>query len=276
MATISALYTFVEDYCKGVSLETTLINRATIRMLRDFCEQTKIVKEDLTAINVVASTQNYTLTLPTALWAYTELVEVEDVMFKADGAATTTYTRLTAVTRDELRRYLDPTYLYQTAAATPTNYYLNPNNDVLSLIPTPSANSMLKRASFHQMASRRNAAIEPGPWAPGAAAVEAGGGVHKRRVGRVMQESVAGAPSRDRYPPHTLVSASGDDVFVTPCAVTTRTASTASALSGMPDRTPRHSSAVRTRLTVPAPEPTDERHIAVTLEIEAPVIVADT
>jgi hypothetical protein len=141
MATISALYTYIEDYCKGASLETTLINRATIRILRDFCEQTKLVRETLTAINVVAETQSYTLTLPTTLWGATELVELEDVMFKANGAATTTYTRLFAVTRDEMRRYLDPTYIYQTSAATPTNYYLEPNNDVLSLIPTPSASS---------------------------------------------------------------------------------------------------------------------------------------
>jgi hypothetical protein len=141
MAAISGLYTFVEDYCKGASLETTLINRVTLRIMRDFCEQTKLVRETLTAINVVAATQAYTLSLPTTLWSACELVEIEDVMYKANGAADTTYTRLTAVTRDEMRRYLDPTYIYQTAAARPTNYYLEPNNDVLSLIPTPSESS---------------------------------------------------------------------------------------------------------------------------------------
>lgn len=137
-AAISAFRTAIGYHAKDVDNETTVLDYATVKCLRDFCRETNLWHEDLADISVVANTSDYTLTLPTTNGDAVELVHVSKVMYKENGADDDQYRPLTPRTR----KWLDQWYTYweYSTSPQPSMYLVKPNN-VLRLIDIPTSAS---------------------------------------------------------------------------------------------------------------------------------------
>lgn len=130
--------TAIGYHAKGVDNETTVLDYATVQCLQDFCKETNLWHEDLADISIVANTSEYTLTMPTTNGDATELVHVNKVLYKENGADDNQYYPLHPKTKMWLDQYY-PTWEYATSVA-PTYYRTKPNN-ILRLIDIPTAAS---------------------------------------------------------------------------------------------------------------------------------------
>ena len=101
----------------------------------EFCEETLLWSEDLTAINVVAATASYTLSPP----SLSRLVAIDSVHHKATGAANSAYDPLDPIPQEH--KDLVSTTAWRYDSGTPTGYYHNEEITPLFLHPIPDTNA---------------------------------------------------------------------------------------------------------------------------------------
>jgi len=135
MATVASVNDYVEDYIKGFSGVSAFASRATIKVLREFCEETHIFKQDLADISVVAATNSYTLTLPVTQCSAVELIQIDRVLYKEDGEDDEEFIELSPLSGYDMRDATNQGLPY--TDGTPRHYWIDPNSDKLYLVPTP-------------------------------------------------------------------------------------------------------------------------------------------
>lgn len=105
--------------------------------IQRYLEETKIWREYLTAINVLASDGDYALTLPVGLATDNLIASIDRAWFKENGADNTEFKKLDPISIDEKDEKLGTGWRYDTAER-PTGYYVteeDPDNIYLNPIP---------------------------------------------------------------------------------------------------------------------------------------------
>lgn len=130
----------VDYYCKNASSDTTFVDAQILRVLRDFCKETWIWREVLTAIDVVEDDYDYTLTMPTADGA-SELWFIDWVKYKEDGNDDDQYSYLRPI-NIETEEVLSSTglsagYVYGSGSS-PEVFWVDPD-DTLQIRPIPDS-----------------------------------------------------------------------------------------------------------------------------------------
>lgn len=106
-----------------------------------FCEKTHLWTIDLTEIDVVDGTGDYTLTVPGA--QYAELIEVQNVKFKQDGEDDDQYQRVNPISEVQMDLQRSAGWKSQSASGeSKYEYYIDPvDKTTLTLVPTPDEDS---------------------------------------------------------------------------------------------------------------------------------------
>jgi len=141
----SSYITEVSYYIKGAEKteNATFISDQINKTIRDFCRETWIYRETLTAINVVDEDDDYTLTPPVTNCDAPEIHMVDWVKFKKDGADDDQYTFLRPwnLESEEVATStgINAGFVF-TEADAPQVYYMDPD-DTLWLKPIPNENA---------------------------------------------------------------------------------------------------------------------------------------
>jgi len=104
----------------------------------EFCQETLLWAYTLTAMDVEATVQAYTLTIPDALHA--EVVGIDTVKYKQNGEDDTTYITLPPLSENEYDLIKTGAWKYQTSP-TPSKYWSDVPEKQVHLWPIPSAAS---------------------------------------------------------------------------------------------------------------------------------------
>lgn len=101
-----------------------------------FCERTWLYSQDLTRIDVVEDTYEYALADPTD----TEILAVDDVMFKVDEADDDQFSTLAPISEVQMKKFIGGGWKYHDSAG-PSEYWADVVNKKLWLKPPPDADS---------------------------------------------------------------------------------------------------------------------------------------
>ena len=100
----------------------------------EFCKETWLYTYDLDRISIVAETQSYTLTVPTA--AYGEIIAADEVKYKQDGLDDDQFVTLNPLSVEDKERAYGASWIFQTAP-TPSEFWLGSDKTLyLHRIPT--------------------------------------------------------------------------------------------------------------------------------------------
>ena len=142
---LTSFTTEVSYYVKGAekSENTTFISDQILKTVRDFCRETWIYRETLTAIDVVDGDDDYTLTPPVTNCDVPEIHMVDWVKFKEDGADDDQYSFVQPwnLESEEVAGStgISAGYVF-TEADSPQVFYMDPD-DTLWLKPIPNENA---------------------------------------------------------------------------------------------------------------------------------------
>ena len=103
----------------------------------EFCEETLSWKEWLSAIDVVASDRDYTLSLPAGVAAYAQIEKVRRVLFKENGADNSQFAPLHPATEGEMDADLGIGWQFQTGASLSRFLLDEDDPTMLLLYPIP-------------------------------------------------------------------------------------------------------------------------------------------
>lgn len=133
-ATLTTWFPELSLYVPGLTYPSA--EKACRLACRKFAEQTWLYFEDLTAIDVVEDTYSYTLTDP----SNTEIVAIDDVKFKEDGADDDQFVSLDPISEVLANQYIGGGWKYYDSN-TPTEYWGDVVNKKLWLKPPPDDDS---------------------------------------------------------------------------------------------------------------------------------------
>ena len=142
---LTSFTTEVSYYVKGAerSDNTTFISDQILKTVRDFCRETWIYRETLTAIDVVSGDDDYTLTPPVTNCDAPEIHMVDWVKFKADGKDDDQYVFVNPMNLESeevaTATGISAGFVF-TSADAPQVFYMDPD-DTLWLKPIPNANA---------------------------------------------------------------------------------------------------------------------------------------
>jgi len=138
MATaLTSWHKYIFPWIEGLP-EPAFLN-AVRDALIEFCEQTLMLTETLTAITVVANTSSYSLTGVGTTEA--RIMNVENAKYKPNGADNTQYKSLYPLSRLQEDRHQQGNWLFQTAEE-PTHFYVYQQTPAtLNLWPIPTEGS---------------------------------------------------------------------------------------------------------------------------------------
>ncbi len=136
MANLDSWAPEIDPSIPGVPIPA--VKRAVRSAAIEFCKETLLWTLDLTRINVVGNTQSYTLTVPAG--QYGQIVLIDDVKYKADGADDDQFRTLTPIV--EAPENLQSGYWKYTTATEPQYFDVEEGaNTTLVLVPIPTESS---------------------------------------------------------------------------------------------------------------------------------------
>ena len=149
---LSEFYPYLAPSFPGAP--TPALNMAIIQAAQEFCEETNIWLQLLDPIDIVSLQYEYSLSVPSGMEAYADLIGVESVKYKQDGEDEDQFVSLKPLSEIQVDREardgaVSAGWKYEEEPA-PGYYYIDPATPgILSLYPTPdtaSAEGLLVRA----------------------------------------------------------------------------------------------------------------------------------
>lgn len=139
MATLISWYSELLPFAAG--LPVTAVNTAVRDACVEFCQRTHLWRLALDRISVVADTQDYVLTIPSA--QYGEIEIIDQVYFKITDADDTQFKELDPISEEQMNNHDSWDAWRFRTGPTPTEFWVDNIDKTLHLLPIPDTAATL-------------------------------------------------------------------------------------------------------------------------------------